>query len=85
MERKKHLGKSYGYYIGRCVCIWLIFEMLSRTGKLAFADLICIALCVICICEAVSFWNTKRVLSYVAIGGIILTLVAVILQMLLFG
>ncbi len=64
-------------------CIYLIFEMLERTGKVKSADLItCIAIGVVCICEAISYWNTKRIFSYVAIAGAVcLALVVVLLNM----
>ena len=63
--------------------VFLIFQALESAGKVASADLItCIAIVVFCICEAVSFWNTKRILSYVAISGaVLLTTVMILLSL----
>ena len=59
--------------------VYLIFETLERTRKIESADLIaCIAIVVFCVCEAFSYWNTKRILSYFAIAGAIF-LTAIIL------
>ena len=83
-NEKNTLEKVMDIISGVMLCVWIIFEMLNKTGEVAFADLVCyIALCVVCVCEAVSFWNTKRVFSYVAIGGTVLILTVVVLQILL--
>ena len=61
-------------------CVYLIFEVLERNGKVESADLIaCIAIGVVCICEAFSYWNTKRIFSYVAIAGAICLAAAMVL------
>ena len=63
---------------GGAFCVWMVLVYVEI--KVPNAELISyIALCVICVCEAVSFWNTKRVLSYIAIGGIVLMLTALVL------
>ena len=61
--------------------VYLIFQALERAGKVESADLItCISISVVCICEAFSYWNTKRVFSYVAIAGAVcLTAVMILL------
>ena len=63
--------------------VYLIFQALESTGKVKSADLItCIAIIVVCVCEAFSYWNTKRVFSYVAIAGaVFLTAVVVLLSL----
>ena len=59
-------------------CVWFVFELLKN--KMQYAELSgCIALCVACLCEAVSFWRVKRSLSYVAIAGIVVMLTVVVL------
>ena len=53
---------------------------LEKGGKVESADLItCIAISVVCICEAFSYWNTKRTFSYVAIAGAICLIAVMIL------
>ena len=70
---KTTLQKVMDITAGIAFLVYMIFQALERAGKVESADLItCIAILVVCICEAVSFWNTKRVFSYVAIGGGIL-------------
>ena len=65
---------------GIAFLVYLIFEALERTGKVESADLItCIAIGVVCICEAFSYWNTKRIFSYVAIAGAICLIGVVLL------
>ena len=63
---------------GIAFCIWAIFTYVPN--KVPYAEMISyIALCIVCVCEAVAFWNTKRVISYIAIGGMVLMLAALIL------
>ena len=63
---------------GVAFCVWVVLTYI--VNKMPYSELAgCIALCVICVCEAASFWNTKRVISYVAIGGMALMLIALIL------
>ena len=77
------LQKVMDSIAGIAFCVYLIFEVLERANKVASADLIaCIAIVVVCICEAISYWNTKRIFSYIAIAGIVL-LVTVILLLVL--
>ena len=68
---------------GIAFLVYLIFQALESAGKVESADLItCIAIGVVCICEAFSYWNRKRIFSYVAIAGaVLLTTVIVLLYM----
>ena len=77
-NEKNGLEKVMDIISGVAFCVWLVLGYVEN--KVPYAELISyIALCVVCVCEAVSFWNTKRVLSYVAIGGIVLMLTALVL------
>ena len=77
-NEKNTLEKVMDIISGVAFCVWLVLGYVEN--KMPYAELMSyIALCVVCVCEAVSFWNTKRVLSYVAIGGIVLMLTALIL------
>lgn len=72
-SEKTTLEKTMDIISGVALAVWLIFQMLERTNKVQYASFVSnIAIFIICACEAVSFWNVKRALSYVAIGGIVL-------------
>ena len=62
--------------------IWMAFEFFEKRG-MANADLgSCISILVICICQAISLWNVKRALSYVAIvGGLCLATAMILLAL----
>ena len=63
------------------LCVWLVFEFLERKNIVPYAELgSCISIGVVCICEAISFWNVKRALSYVAIAGALLMFAVLIIQ-----
>ena len=81
-SEKTTLQKVMDIIAGIVFCVYVIFEVLERTGKVESADLItCIAIGVVCVCEAFSYWNTKRIFSYIAIAGAIcLTAVIVLLN-----
>ena len=65
---------------GIAFLVYLIFQALERAGKVKSADLITgVAIIVVCICEAFSFWNTKRVFSYIAIAGAVCLTAAMVL------
>ena len=65
---------------GIAFLVYVIFQALERAGKVESADLItCIAIGIVCICEAFSYWNTKRTFSYIAIAGAVILTVAVVL------
>ena len=63
--------------------VWLSFEIVDSKTSLAYANAITyIAVCIICICQAISFWNVKRSLSYVAIFGVVCMMSVIVLQLL---
>ena len=81
-SEKTTLQKVMDIIAGIAFLVYVIFQALERAGKVESADLItCIAIGVVCICEAFSYWNTKRIFSYVAIAGaVFLTVVIVLLS-----
>ena len=81
-SEKTTFQKVMDIIAGIAFLVYLIFHALERAGKVESADLItCIAIGVVCICEAFSYWNTKRIFSYVAIAGAVcLTAVVVLLS-----
>ena len=82
-SEKTTFEKTMDIISGIALCVWLIFEVLERTNKVKSANLVnCIAIGVICVCEAFSFWNTRRSLSYVAIAGAVCMAAVVILTLL---
>ena len=64
------------------LCAYVILEALERANKVESAELFtCIAIGIVCICEAFSYWNVKRTFSYVAVAGaIFLTAVIILLS-----
>ena len=65
---------------GIALCVWLVFQVLERTTSLWYAEFVnYIAISIICICEAFSFWKVRRSLSYIAIGGLICMLAVIVL------
>ena len=61
-------------------CVYLIFEVLEVANKVESVELITgIAIGVVCVCEAFSYWNKNRILSYVAIVGAVCLITAIIL------
>lgn len=79
-NEKTTLEKTVTIISGIAFCVWLLFEFLERKTSLHYANTVnCIAIFVICVCEAISFWKVKRALSYVAIGGAILMIAVMVL------
>ena len=79
-SEKTTLEKVADIIAAIALCVWLITEFLADKGMASESGLgTYISLSVICVCEAISFWNVKRVLSYVAIAGMVLMLTAAIL------
>ena len=77
-NEKNTLEKVMDIVSGVAFCVWLILGYIEN--KVPFAETVSyIALCVVCVCEAVSFWNTKRMISYIAMGGMVLMLTALVL------
>ena len=79
-SEKTTFQKAMDIIAGIAFLVYLIFQALERAGKVESADLItCIAISVVCICEAFSYWNTKRTFSYIAIAGAIFLIGVVVL------
>ena len=79
-SEKTAFQKVMDIIAGIAFLVYVIFQALERAGKVESADLItCIAIGVVCICEAFSYWNTKRIFSYVAIAGAVLLIGVVVL------
>ena len=79
-SEKTTFQKVMDIIAGIAFCVYLIFEALERSGKVESADLItCIAIGVVCICEAFSYWNKKRIFSYVAIAGAVFLIAVIVL------
>lgn len=79
-NEKNTLEKTSEIIAGIAFVVYLIFQALESAGKVQSADLItCIAIGIVCICEAVSYWNSKRVFSYIAIAGATLLTAVIVL------
>ena len=79
-SEKTKLQKLMDIIAGIAFLVYVIFQALERAGKVESADLTtCIAISVVCICEAFSYWNTKRTFSYVAIAGAVCLIAVMIL------
>ena len=62
--------------------VWLVLSIFENNGTITWiVDPTFITATIICICQAISFWNQKRGLSYVAIAGIACMVIAIILQL----
>ena len=83
-NEKTTLQKVMDIIAGIAFLVYVIFQELERAGKVASADLItCIAIGVVCICEAFSFWNIKRIFSYIAIAGVVCLIAVIVLEIML--
>ena len=79
-SEKTTLQKVMDIIAGIAFCVYIIFEVLERNNKVKSAELVtCIAIVVVCICEAFSYWNQKRIFSYVAIAGAVCLIAALVL------
>ena len=80
-SEKTTFQKVMDIIAGIAFLVYVIFQALERANKVKSADLItCIAIVVVCVCEAFSYWNKKRIFSYVAIAGAVcLTAVMILL------
>ena len=79
-SEKTTFQKVMDIIAGIAFLVYVIFEALERSNKVKSADLItCIAIGVVCICEAFSYWNTKRIFSYVAIAGAVCLIAVIVL------
>ena len=80
-SEKTTLQKVMEIIAGIAFLVYLIFHALERAGKIQSADIVgSIAIIVVCICEAFSYWKTKRAFSYIAIGGVILLTATIVLM-----
>ena len=81
-SEKTTFQKVMDIIAGIAFLVYVIFQALERANKVKSADLITgIAIVVVCVCEAFSYWNKKRIFSYVAIAGaVFLTVVIVLLS-----
>ena len=62
--------------------VWLVLEFLSRKMTIEYIDIFTSAsVGVICICQAISFWKVKRILSYVGLAGVACMIAVIILEM----
>ena len=76
-SEKTKFQKVMDIIAGIAFLVYLIFEALGKVGS---AELItCIAIDIVCICEAFSYWNVKRAFSYVAIAGAVFLTVLIVL------
>ena len=81
---KSTLEKVLDIISGVALCVWLIFEMVERTNKVEYARFVnYIAICVVCVCQAFSYWNIKRAFSYVAIAGTVCLIAVMVLEIML--
>lgn len=78
-SEKTTFEKTMEIISGLALCIWFVFVLLERRGAVKTELGSCISLLVVCVCQAISFWNVKRVFSYVAIIGAICIATALIL------
>ena len=79
-NEKTTFQKVMDIIAGIAFLVYVIFHALERAGKVKSAELItCIAISIVCICEAFSFWNTKRTFSYIAIAGAVFLIGIVVL------
>ena len=83
-NEKTNLEKIMSIISGIALCAWLVFEMLTKKSNFQHAEMCAlISILVVCVCEAVLYWNVKRGLSYVAIGGAVLILATIVLTSML--
>ena len=79
-SEKTTFQKVMDIIAGIAFLVYVIFEALEKANKVESADLItCIAIGIVCVCEAFSYWNTKRIFSYVAIAGAVLLIGVLVL------
>ena len=83
-NEKNTLEKTVTVISAIALCVWLLFEFLEGKTSFKYAEIVnYIAIFVICVCEAISFWKVKRSLSYVAIGGAVFMVAIMVLQAML--
>lgn len=83
-NEKTTFEKTLDIISGIALFVWLLFEYLERSNNIEYANFIdYIAVSVICVCNAISFWNVKRALSYVAIFGVICMIAVAVMDIML--
>ena len=85
-NEKNKLEKTADISSAIALCVWLVFEAMDRKGIVGWADIASrIAIIVVCVFEGISFWNDRRVLSYVAIAGVVILLATFVLEFVIFA
>ena len=83
-SEKTKLEKAADIISAIALCFWLAFEFINKNGDVAWADIASrIAVIVICVFEGIGFWNERRVLSYIAIAGIVCIIGIFVLEFML--
>ena len=83
-SEKSVLEKVSDIISGIAFCAWLIFEIMHRKGMGEWTDIASrIAILVVCVFEGISFWNEQRLISYIAIGGIVCSIATFVLEFML--
>ena len=83
-NEKNTFEKALDIISGIALCVWLVFEMLDKTNKMQWVGFVnYIAIFVVCVCQAFSFWNTKRIYSYIAIVGAVCLIAVIVLEIML--
>ena len=81
-SEKNKLEKTADIISAIAFCFWLAFEFINRKGDVSWADIASrIAIIVICVFEGIGYWNEHRVISYIAIGGLILMLAIFVIEL----
>ena len=77
-NEKNKLEKTMEIIAGIAFLVWVVLTYVE--SNIPYGEAISyIALCITCVCEAITYWNVKRVISYIAIGGMVLMLAALVL------
>lgn len=71
---------------GIFLVVWLVFEYMDRKGMGDWTNIASrVAIIIICVLSCLTYWNDKRVFSYVAIGGTVLLLATFVLEFVIFA
>lgn len=82
-NEKTTFEKTMDIISGVAIFVWLVLEWLENLNKISQDSIATyVAAFVVCVCEAISFWNVRRVFSYVAIAGAVLLIAVSVLIML---
>ena len=81
-SEKSILEKTLDIISAIALVVWVVFEVLKRTNGPEYAGIVTyISPGIICVCQAFSFWNVKRTVSYIGLAGAVCTVVGVILEL----